>query len=96
MTPKVTDDQIIQALRANHGFKSQACKAIEKQLNITFSPSAMSQRIAKSEKIQEALAEMQVADGDFVENKLWSLINDGNTAAVLFYLKTILYYNYQP
>lgn len=85
---KVTDEQIIQALRACHGFQSQACKMLEKQLNITFSASAMSQRINKSQKIKDVLSEMMVADLDFVENKLWTLINDNNTAAVLFYLKT--------
>ena len=85
---KVSDKQIIEALKANHGFQSQACKQLERQLNITFSASAMSQRISASEEIKSALNEMLTADLDYAENKMWELIKNGNVAALLFYLKT--------
>lgn len=85
---KITDRQIIEALKATHGFQSQACKLIEENFKITFSPSAMSQRISQSTEIQTALNEMLIADVDYAENKLWTLIKEGNTAAILFYLKT--------
>ena len=85
---KVSDKQIIEALKATHGFQSQACKLLERQLNISFTTSAMSKRISASEEIKSALAEMLTADLDYAENKMWELIKNGNVAAVLFYLKT--------
>jgi hypothetical protein len=85
---KVSDKQIIEALKSCHGFQSQACKLLEKQLNISFSASAMSQRISASEEIKTALAEMLTADLDYAENKMWELIKEGNVAALLFFLKT--------
>lgn len=85
---KVSDKQIIEALKATHGFQSQACKLLERQLNISFTTSAMSKRISASEEIKSALAEMLTADLDYAENKMWELIKNGNVAALLFYLKT--------
>ena len=85
---KVTEEQIIDALKASHGFQSQACKMLEEKHNITFSPSAMTQRINQSEKIRAALAEIRICDGDYVENKLWKLIKEDNATAIIFYLKT--------
>lgn len=85
---KVSDKQIIEALKATHGFQSQACKLLERQLKISFTTSAMSKRISASEAIKSALAEMLTADLDYAENKMWELIKNGNVAALLFYLKT--------
>lgn len=85
---KVSDKQIIEALKATHGFQSQACKLLERQLNISFTTSAMSKRISASKEIKSALTEMLTADLDYAENKMWELIKNGNVAAVLFYLKT--------
>ena len=85
---KVSDKQIIEALKATHGFQSQACKLLERQLNISFTTSAMSKRISASEEIRSALSEMLTADLDYAENKMWELIKNGNVAALLFYLKT--------
>lgn len=85
---KVSDKQIIEALKACHGFQSQACKLLEKQFNISFTPSAISKRISASDEIKTALAEMLVADLDYAENKMWELIKEGNVAALLFFLKT--------
>ena len=85
---KVSDKQIIEALKATHGFQSQACKLLERQLNISFTTSAMSKRISASEEIKSALSEMLTADLDYAENKMWELIKNGNVAALLFYLKT--------
>lgn len=77
----LTVEQIIKALKKNAGFVSTTAEA----LNVT--PHAIYKRIRESEKIKQALKEIEEKHLDFAESRLLSKIKKDDLGAICFYLK---------
>ena len=85
---KVTDKQLIEALRKSGGIISLASREIERQWGISITQSGISHRIAKDPKLQEEIKEITETVKDLAESKLIKAINRGSLTAIIFYLKT--------
>jgi len=81
--PASTEDEIEEALRASGGFISRADRRLGKD------HSAISKRIKKSERLQQALYEIREFQLDIAEDQLMKLISEGSLGAVCFYLKCL-------
>ena len=77
-----TAEEVISAIEESRGFASQAA-AILKVSRTTFY-----KYIDKYATAKQALEDTREKRHDYVENKLMKLIDNGNVAATLFYLKT--------
>ena len=77
----LTIKQIEDGLRASGGFISQAAK----KLGVT--QQAISDRIRKSEQLQQARKEIDESYLDLAESKLVNKINKEDLGAICFYLK---------
>ena len=78
---KVSTDEIIEALVAENGMLTIAAK----RLKISFN--TLKKYIGKDPKIQEAIIFIEEHSLDHAEKRLLIMIDEGNTAAVFFYLK---------
>ena len=79
--PKVHEEQIERALRASGGNQSEASKMLR------VSASAICQRIAGSEHLQQVAQEIREEITDIAETTLIKKIKEGNLIATIFYLK---------
>ena len=78
----VTQKQAIEAVKGSRGFIT----AIARRLNI--SRTQVYNLQAKWPKLAQAITDEREALKDFAESKLFSQIDEGNTTAIIFYLKT--------
>jgi hypothetical protein len=78
---KVSTDEIIEALVAENGMLTIAAK----RLKISFN--TLKKYISKDPKVQEAISFIEEHSLDRAEKRLLTMIDEGNTAAVFFYLK---------
>jgi len=78
---KVTTDEIIEALVAENGMQTLAAK----RLKISFN--TLKKYIGKDPKVQEVISFIEEHSLDRAEKRLLTMIDEGNTAAVFFYLK---------
>ena len=78
----VTQKQAIEATKGSRGFVT----AIAKRLNVTRCHIYKLQ--AKWPKFAQAIIDEREALKDFAETKLFTQIDEGNTTAIIFYLKT--------
>ena len=78
----VTQKQAIEAVKGSRGFIT----AIARRLNISRTQVYNLQN--KWPKLAQAIADEREALKDFPESKLFSQIDEGNTTAIIFYLKT--------
>ncbi len=78
---KVSTDEIIEALVAENGMQTLAAK----RLRISFN--TLKKYIGKDPKVQEAISFIEEHSLDRAEKRLLTMIDEGNTAAVFFYLK---------
>lgn len=85
---RLTNTQILEALRRTGGNQTQAAKEIGKQLGVIISRSAIGKRIAKDAKLAAAVAEIEAETLDVAEGQLLKAIKGGNMTAIIFYLKT--------
>jgi hypothetical protein len=91
--PKVTNEEIADALRKTHGIIAKAAALLSKEksdksdCNISITRSAVSQRIKKNIKLQEVHDEAVDALLDHAEDELFRKIFDGDMTAIIFYLK---------
>lgn len=58
-----------------------------RRLGVT--PQAVRAAIKRNPRLQEALEQAREEMGDVAESALWQQIQDGNTASIIFYLKTV-------
>jgi len=58
-----------------------------RRLGVT--PQAVRAAIKRNPRLQEALEQAREEMGDLAESALWQQIQDGNTASIIFYLKTV-------
>jgi hypothetical protein len=79
---KVTAAQCAAALKKHKGFITQAAKSLG------ISRTHLHTLINKHPTIREALDDAREEMKDFAESKLYQGINNGNTALIIFYLKT--------
>ena len=79
---RCTDKQIENALRESGGIFLRAAIA----LGVT--RKTVADRVAKKEKLQVALVQIKEETIDVVEGKFFEGINNGSTAAQIFFLKT--------
>jgi hypothetical protein len=77
-----TAGEIIAALQAGQGYVSAAAKALG------CNPRTVYNYRDRYKSVAEAWAAIREARHDFVENALHSRIKDGDTTAIIFYLKT--------
>ena len=77
-----TAEEVIQAIEESRGFASKAAEILGVS-RTTFYKYIKNYKTAK-----QALEDTREKRHDYVENKLMKLIDSGNVAATLFYLKT--------
>lgn len=81
MAHKTTLEHIEKALTQSGGFISHAAKL----LGIT--PSAVSQRVKNSKRLQQLCEELNEKYLDIAESKLIAAVKNGELPAIFFYLK---------
>jgi hypothetical protein len=79
---KVTTPQVIEAIRENKGFITQAAKSLG------ISRRHLHRLINRHPTIKEAVEDAKEEMKDFTESKLYQGINDGNPTLIIFHLKT--------
>ena len=78
---KFSDQQIIDALERNGGIILQAAKALGTGRN------TVADRISRTPSLKKEAARIREQNIDFAESKLMELIEKGQPAAIIFYLK---------
>ena len=78
----LTAEQMIEAIKGGRGFVTEAADklGVSRQTFYTY--------LKRYTTVQQALEDARERRHEMVENKLMSLIAQGNVAAVIFYLKT--------
>ena len=79
--PKLTVDEIAEALRPSGGIISHAADSLGVHR------STISRRVAESEKLNAVLEEAKETALDIAEDKLMELVKNGNLGAICFFLK---------
>lgn len=77
-----TDEQMVDALNTTKGLVYLAAE------KLGCAPSTIYRRAQESETVGEKIRRERGRMVDLAEAKLWQQINDGNTTAILFFLKT--------
>ena len=73
---------LIDAMESCHGIVSDACKSVDVS-RVTYY-----KYLKEDEEFKKSIDEIEGVVIDFVEGKLFKLIEKGDVAATLFYLKT--------
>lgn len=81
---KFEPQTIIDALTRNHGYIGRTAK------DLNCATRTVNRYINTYPEVKEALADIIETQGDKAEQKLFDLIDSGNPAAVMFYLRTKL------
>ena len=79
---RFTTERVIDALRATRGMKTLAARQLGTNLQ------TVQRYIDKYPTVKAAFEEVQEQTGDIVELKLLEKVNQGDTAAIIFALKT--------
>lgn len=82
-----TDKDIEEALRATRGILSAASAWLWENKKIKLARQTISDRISQSEYLQGVREEIDESTLDFAESKLGELLEEGDRAAIIFYLK---------
>lgn len=85
---KVTEDQLIDAIKKNAGIVSGILQTLKKEYNVELTRNAIYERRYDNPKIDAAFIEAEEMTADVAENRLLDAIRSGNMKAVMFYLKT--------
>ena len=80
--PKVTPEQVIEALEKAHGIQAQAA------LNLGVNRKTIANYIEKDAKVKEAYEQVNEATIDFAESQLFRAMGENNITAIIFFLKT--------
>ena len=84
---KVTDKQLIDAIRKNAGIVSEIIKTLKNEYGIEISRRGIYKRKESSSKIAEAFADAEDSVLDCAENNIIGYIQEGNLKATMFYLR---------
>ena len=81
-TMKATDDQIAEALQLNFGNVTETAKALSMNRYTIYD------RLGRSERLRDVRSEARRTIVDLAESGIKKLIDKGNTAAIIYTLKT--------
>lgn len=81
-TPRVSNERVIEALRANMGIIARAARALGYSDRC-----GLWQRIQSDPELQAALADAKECALDMSESALFKQIDEGVTPAIIFHLK---------
>ena len=82
MAEKYTAAEMIKAIQDNKGILAQAARKLQCSRN------TVARYIKEYPTVKSAFDEANETNIDFVESKLMSNINSGDTTAIIFFLKT--------
>ena len=85
---KVTNEELIAAIKGSAGNISVIVGRIKEQYGIQVTRQAIEWRRDNDEEIAEALKLERERTKDFVENKFFEQVKNGNMTAIIFFLKT--------
>ena len=80
--PRHTDAQVVAALQQSGGIMAHAAR------KLGLDRSTLHTRIHNSQSLMDAMVEAKETNLDVAETKLMKAVNDGELAAIFFYLKT--------
>lgn len=85
---KVTNEELIAAIKGSTGNVSVIVNRIKEQYKIQVTRQAVEWRRDNDEEIAEAFKTERERTKDFVENEFFKQVKSGNMTAIIFYLKT--------
>ena len=85
---KVTEEQLIDAIKKNAGIVSGILTTLKKEYGIELSREAIYKRKESSPAVAAAFTEAEETVLDVAESKLLSAINKGEMKPIMFYLRT--------
>ena len=85
---KVTNGQLIDAIKKNAGIVSGILQTLKKEYGIEMQRQSIYDRKNSDPEIAAAFIEAEEVISDVAENRLLDAIRSGNMKAVMFYLKT--------
>jgi hypothetical protein len=85
---RFTIDQLEAALRSQGGIQSAAAKVLEEASGRAVQRSLISQAVARSPRLQQAIAETTESVLDLAENVIVQALNNGDVNAAKFVLET--------
>lgn len=85
---KVTDEQLIDAIKKNAGIVSGIITTLKKEYGAEITRSAIYQRKDNNPRIAAAFTEAEETVLDVAEGKLLTAINKGEMKPIMFYLRT--------
>ena len=84
---KITDRQLIDAIRKNAGIVSGIMDTLRDDYGVNITRDAIYKRKQASKRIAEAFAEAEESVLDAAESNIISYIRSGNLKATMFYLR---------
>lgn len=85
---KVTDEQLIDAIKKNAGIVSGILTTLKKEYGIEVTRDAIYKRKESTPAIAAAFTEAEETVLDVAESKLLTAINKGEMKPIMFYLRT--------
>lgn len=85
---KVTDEQMIQAIKLNAGIVMGIMKTIKDTYGVEITRDAIYKRKESNPRVRQAFIEAEETTLDVAENRLIKSITAGQLKAIMFYLRT--------
>ena len=87
---RFTDEQIMEALKASGGLYSGAARFLVEKWKRPCSRESVRRWVDQTPRLMSAVSQICEVKGDYVEDRIWKLIEAGNVQMINFYASTKL------